>query len=301
MALPKLVLVGGNGFLGRHLRAHFQTIGYEVVSISRTGSGDVRWDARSLGPWAQELEGAALLVNLAGRTVDCRYNAANRRAILASRTESTRVLDLAVAACTHPPKVWLNSSTATIYADTPGSAPANTEAAGVVGEGFSVDIATAWEAAFDACPAPGTRKVALRTSIVLGGDGGAFPVMARLARFGLCTPQGSGQQWISWLHIRDFCRAVEFLAKADDLSGPVNLCAPHPLPNRDFNALLCQHLRPLIRLPQPRWLLEIGAFVLRTETELILKSRKVYPARLLAAGFQFEYSTCAAAVVNLLE
>lgn len=286
--------------MGRHLRMHFQAIGYEVISISRTGPGDVRWDARTLGPWAQELEGAAVLVNLAGRTVDCRYNAANRRAILASRTESTRVLGLAMAACAHPPKVWLNSSTATIYADTPSPAPANTEATGVVGEGFSVDIATAWEAAFNACPAPGTRKVALRTSIVLGVDGGAFPVMARLARFGLCTPQGSGQQWISWLHIRDFCRAVEFLGKADDLSGPVNLCAPHPLPNRDFNALLCQHLRPPLKLPQPRWLLEIGAFVLRTETELILKSRKVYPERLLAAGFQFEYPRCGAAVGELL-
>jgi uncharacterized protein (TIGR01777 family) len=301
MAAPKLVLVGGNGFLGRHLRAHFQRIGYEVVSISRTGPGDVRWDARTLGPWAPELEGAAVLVNLAGRTVDCRYTAANRRAILASRTESTRVLGLAVAACTRPPKVWLNSSTATIYTDTAGSAPANTEASGVVGEGFSVDIATAWEAAFNACPAPGTRKVALRTSIVLGGDGGAFPVMARLARFGLCTPQGSGQQWISWLHIRDFCQAVEFLANADELSGPVNLCAPHPLPNRDFNALLCQHLRPPLKLPQPRWLLEIGAFVLRTETELILKSRKVYPERLLAAGFQFEYPRCEAAVRELMK
>jgi uncharacterized protein (TIGR01777 family) len=196
--------------------------------------------------------------------------------------------------------VWLNSSTATIYADTPGNAPANTEAAGVLGDGFSVDIATSWEAAFNACPAPATRKVALRTSIVLGPDGGAFPVMARLARFGLCSPQGSGQQWISWLHIADFCRAVEFLAKADDLSGPINLCAPHPLQNRDFNALLCQHLRPLLKLPQPRWLLEIGAFVLRTETELILKSRKVYPERLLAAGFQFEYEQCAAAVGELL-
>jgi NAD dependent epimerase/dehydratase family enzyme len=183
MGLPKLVLVGGNGFLGRHLRAHFQTIGYEVVSISRTGSGDVRWDARSLGPWAQALEGAALLVNLAGRTVDCRYNAANRRAILASRTESTRVLGLAVAACTHPPKVWLNSSTATIYADTPGSAPANTEAAGVVGEGFSVDIATSWEAAFNACPAPGTRKVALRTSFSGDGAAGALRAM-HAARLG---------------------------------------------------------------------------------------------------------------------
>ena len=175
MAAPKLVLVGGNGFLGRHLRAHFRAIGYEVVSISRTGPGDVRWDARTLGPWAQELEGAAVLVNLAGRTVDCRYTAANRREILASRTESTRVLGLAVAACTRPPKVWLNSSTATIYADTAGSAPANTETAGVVGEGFSVDIATAWEAAFNACPAPGTRKVALRHLARAGGRRRGFP------------------------------------------------------------------------------------------------------------------------------
>jgi uncharacterized protein (TIGR01777 family) len=300
MSQPKLVLVGGNSFLGCHLAAHFRKIGYHVVSISRTGAGDVRWDARTLGPWAQELEGADLFVNLAGRSVDCRYNKANRREILASRTESTRVLGAAVATCTRPPKVWLNSSTATIYADTTGSAPANTEAAGIIGEGFSVEIARAWEAAFDACPAPATRKVALRTSIVLGPDGGAFPVMARLARFGLCSPQGSGQQWVSWLHIQDFCRAVEFLAKADDLDGPVNLCAPHPLPNRDFNALLGQHLRPLLRMPQPRWLLEIGAFVLRTETELILKSRKVYPERLLAAGFQFEYPRCEAAVEELL-
>jgi len=260
----------------------------------------MRWDARTLGPWAQELEGADLLVNLAGRSVDCRYNEVNRRAILASRTESTRILGAAVAACTHPPRVWLNSSTATIYADTQGSAPANTEAAGVFGEGFSVDIATSWETAFNNCPAPNTRKVALRTSIVLGSDGGAFPVMARLARFGLCTPQGSGQQWISWLHIADFCRAVEFLSQADGLSGPVNLCAPHPLQNREFNTLLARELRPLLRLPQPRWLLEIGAFVLRTETELILKSRKVYPERLLAAGFQFEYSGCEVAVRDLI-
>jgi len=301
MASPKLVLVGGNGFLGHHLRVHFQAIGYEVVSISRTGPGDVRWDARTLGPWAQELDGAAAVVNLAGRTVDCRYTAANRRQILRSRTESTRVLGAAVAACIRPPRVWLNSSTATIYADTPGAAPANTEAAGVIGEGFSVEIARAWETVFEACPAPATRKVALRTSIVLGPDGGAFPVMARLARVGLCTPQGTGQQWVSWLHIADFCRAVEFLIQHDTLSGPVNLCAPHPLPNREFNALLARHLRPPLRLPQPRWLLEIGAFMLRTETELILKSRKVYPELLLAAGFRFEYERCEAAVADLLK
>ncbi|MGI4872994.1 MAG: TIGR01777 family oxidoreductase [Janthinobacterium lividum] len=300
MSQPKLVLVGGNGFLGRHLGAHFQQLGYQVVSISRTGVGDVRWDARSLGPWTHELEGADVLVNLAGRSVDCRYTAANRRAIIESRVASTRVLSQAVAACAQPPRVWLNSSTATIYADTPSPQPANTEDAGQLGEGFSVEVAKAWEEAFFAAAMPATRRVALRTSIVLGADGGAFPVLARLARLGLCTPQASGQQWISWLHIRDFCRAVEFLVNNPQLSGPVNVCAPQPLPNRDFNALLGQQLRPLLRLPQPRWLLEVGAFMLRTETELVLKSRKVYPQRLLDAGFQFDYPECAAAVGELL-
>ena len=298
-----MVIAGGNGFLGNHLRQHFQRLGYRVVTIGRsgaTGADHARWDARTLGPWAAELEGAAVLVNMAGRTVDCRYNEANKREIIASRVDSTRVLGQAVAACAVPPQVWLNSSTATIYADTPGPLPANTETSGVIGTGFSVEVARAWEAAFAACAAPATRKVALRTSIVLGRDGGAFPVMARMARLGLCTPQGSGQQWVSWLHIEDFCRAVEFLVTQTTEAGAFNLCAPNPLPNAAFNELLGRELGPALRLPQPTWLLEVGAFFLRTETELILKSRKVYPERLLEAGFRFEYPTCAAAIASLL-
>ncbi|QKG52214.1 TIGR01777 family oxidoreductase [Hymenobacter sp. BRD67] len=301
MRTPKLVIAGGNGFLGRHLGVHFQRLGFQVISISRTGVGDVRWDARTLGPWAQELEGADLLVNLAGRTVDCRYTPANRQQILASRFDSTTVLGAAIAACQQPPRVWLNSSTATIYAHTVGSQPANTEAAGQIGTGFSVSVAKAWEAALEACPTPATRKVALRTSIVLGPDGGAFPVMARLARWGLCSPQGSGQQWISWLHIADFCRAIEFIAQTECLSGPVNVCAPYPLPNWEFNSLIANYLHPPLQLPQPRWLLEVGAFVLHTETELILKSRKVYPQRLLDEGFNFTYFTCESAMKDLLK
>ncbi len=303
MQQPKLVIAGGTGFLGHHLRQHFRGLGYRVVVIGRGGGGgpdDVHWDARTLGPWAAALEGAAVLVNMAGRTVDCRYTEANKREIIASRVASTRVLGEAVAACAVPPAVWLNSSTATIYADTPGDQPANTEAAGCIGEGFSVEVARAWEAAFAACVAPATRKVALRTAIVLGRDGGAFPVMARLARRGLSTPQGNGRQWVSWLHIADFCRAVEFLATQPAAVGAFNLCAPHPLTNRDFTGLLRQELRPWLQLPQPKWLLEIGAFVLRTETELILKSRKVYPQRLLEAGFAFDFPACEIAVRDLL-
>lgn len=301
MQNPKVVIAGGNGFLGQHLRRHFERLGYRVISLVRTvaGTGQVQWDGCTLGPWTAELEGADILLNLAGRSVDCRYTEANRREIIASRVESTRVLGAAVTACQHPPRVWLNSSTSTIYADTRGAQPANTEAEGLIGEGFSVEVAQTWEAAFAGCVAPRTRKVALRTAIVLGNDGGAFPMLAQLAKLGLCTPQGSGQQWISWVHIRDFCRAVELLAGAEHLSGPVNICAPQPLLNREFNTLLRQHFRPLLLLPQPRWLLEIGAFVLRTETELILKSRKVYPQRLLEAGFRFEFAECEAALDDL--
>ena len=303
MHSPKVVIAGGNGFLGQHLRRHFERLGYTITVLARTvaGPGQAYWDGRTLGPWAAELEGADLLLNLAGRSVDCRYTAANRRMIVASRVESTRVLGDAVAACQRPPRVWLNSSTSTIYADTRGQQPANTEAEGIIGEGFSVEVARAWEAAFAACVVPHTRKVALRTAIVLGADGGAFPMLKRLAKLGLCTPQGSGQQWISWVHIRDFCRAVELLAQAEHISGPVNICAPQPLLNKEFNALLRQHFRPPLLLPQPRWLLEIGAFVLRTEAELILKSRKVYPQRLLAEGFRFEFSECAKCLEDLFK
>lgn len=301
MTQLKLVLAGGTGFLGRHLARHFTGLGYQVVVLGRRSQpGIVRWNGRTLGTWAAALEGAAALVNLAGRTVDCRYHARNRNAIRRSRTDSTRVLDQAVAACQNPPAVWLNSSTATIYQDTPGDQPANTEARGLTGRTFSEQVAQQWEAEFWLAPTPHTRRLALRTAIVLGADGGALPVMARLARWGLDTPQGSGQQWISWLHTEDFCRAVEFLLEHPTLAGTFNLCAPQPLRNHELASLLSGYYRPRWHLPQPKWLLEIGAFLLRTETELVLKSRKVVPERLLEAGFQFRFPTGAAALTDLL-
>ncbi|QNH63109.1 TIGR01777 family oxidoreductase [Hymenobacter sediminicola] len=297
----KLILAGGNGFLGQHLARHFTHLGYEVVTLGRSAKpGTVHWNGRTLGPWAAELEGAAVLINLAGRTVDCRYNATNKYAIIRSRTESTRVLAEAVAACRNPPAVWLNSSTATIYQHTEDEQPANTEATGQLGRTFSEMVAQQWEAEFNLAYVPHTRRVALRTAIVLGADGGALPVMARLARLGLSTQQGNGCQWVSWLHIQDFCRAVEFLVARPQLKGVFNLCAPTPLPNAALMQLLDAHYRPRWHLPQPRWLLEIGAFLLRTETELILKSRKVVPQRLLEAGFRFQFPSCEAALTDLL-
>ncbi|TGE22859.1 TIGR01777 family oxidoreductase [Hymenobacter metallicola] len=297
----KMLLAGGTGFLGQHLTRYFTGRGYQVVVLSRrSGIGRVAWNGRTLGPWTAELEGAAAVINLAGRSVDCRYTLANKYAITRSRTESTRVLGQAIGACQAPPPVWLNLSTATIYADTAADRPANTEATGLIGRNFSEMVAQQWEAECWAAATPSTRRLVLRTAIVLGSTGGALPVMARLARFGLGTPQGTGQQWVSWLHVLDFCRAVEFLLARSELDGAFNLCAPQPLTNQEFNGLLDHYYQPRFHLPQPRWLLEIGAFLLRTETELILKSRKVIPERLLQAGFQFQFPTCRQALADLV-
>ncbi|SNR42345.1 TIGR01777 family oxidoreductase [Hymenobacter mucosus] len=301
MARPKMILAGGSGFLGRHLTRHFTQLGYHVVLLSRRNTpSTVQWDGCTLGPWAAELEGAAVLLNMAGRSVDCRYTARNRAAITQSRIESTRVLGEAVAACQNPPAVWINSSTATIYEDTTGDAPVNTEATGRIGRNFSEMVAQQWEAMFWLTPTPSTRRIVVRTAIVLGADGGALPVMARLAKFGLSTPQSTGQQWVSWLHVQDFCRAIEFLIGRPVLEGTFNVCSPHPILNQELTSLLDTHYRPKWHIPQPKWLLEVGAFLLGTETELVLKSRKVVPRRLQDAGFQFRYPTCAGALADLL-
>jgi uncharacterized protein (TIGR01777 family) len=303
MEKPKMIIAGGNGFLGKHLARYFTQLGYQVIILSRKRGyriGMLHWDGRTLGRWAEALEGAAVVLNLAGRSVDCRYNIVNRYAIIRSRLDSTKVLGEAIAQCQNPPAMWLNSSTVTIYTDTKDEQPANTEATGNIGRNFSERVAQQWEAEFWVAATPRTRRVALRTAIVLGADGGALPVMARLARWGLATSQSDGQQWMSWLHIDDFCRALELLIARPDLERTFNLCAPHPIRNEDFNALLGQHYQPRWQLPQPKWLLEIGAFLLRTETELILKSRKVVPQRLLESGFTFRFPTCNLALANLL-
>ncbi|PAW83664.1 MAG: TIGR01777 family protein [Pedosphaera sp. Tous-C6FEB] len=309
MNKQRLILAGGTGFLGQALAKHFQSLGWEVVVITRNPQAgrtarEVRWDAETLGDWARELDGAAAVVNLTGRSVDCRYTEANRRLILDSRVNSTRVIGQAIAQCAQPPRVWLNSSSATIYRHTLGPAwdESGTDFAPTpaVQDEFSLEVIHAWEQALNDAVTPRTRKVALRTTLVLGnGQNSVFPVLSRLARFGLGGRMGSGQQFVSWLHESDFLSAVEFLIAHEELAGPVNLAAPNPLPNAEMMRLFRESVGAPFGLPATEWMLEIGAFFLRTETELILKSRRVVPGKLLASGFAFRFPTMREALADL--
>lgn len=306
----KIVLAGGSGFLGGALANHFGARGWEVVILTRApknnsdSAREVAWDARSPGDWTRELDGAVAVVNLTGRSVDCRYNARNRREIMESRVHSTRVVGEAIAQCPVPPRVWLNSSTATVYAHTFGpphdESSQDMDSAADAKDAFSVEVAQAWERTLNEADTPKTRKVALRTSMVLGlGRNSVFPVLRRLTKFGLGGRQGNGRQFVSWIHIEDFCRAIEWIIAHEDLAGPINQCAPNPLPNQEMMTIFREVCGMPVGLPATEWMLEIGAFFLRTETELIFKSRRVVPGRLLAGGFQFHFPTFREALVDL--
>jgi uncharacterized protein (TIGR01777 family) len=310
MSKIRIVLAGGSGFLGGELAKHFTTLGWEIVVLTRNPkprsdqAREVAWDTKSLGAWARELEGATAVVNLTGRSVDCRYNAKNRREIMDSRVNSTRIVGEAIAQCKSPPRVWLNSSTATVYQHTFGKphdeSSQEMDSATDAKDAFSVEVAQAWERTLQEAQTPDTRKIALRTSMVLGlGRNSVFPVLRRLTKFGLGGRQGSGKQFVSWIHVTDFCRAVEWIIAHDELAGPINQCAPNPLPNGEMMKVFRDVCQMPIGLPAWEWALEIGAFFMRTETELILKSRRVVPGRLLASGFAFQFPTFREAIADL--
>jgi uncharacterized protein (TIGR01777 family) len=300
----KIIIAGGTGQVGTVLARAFHRDGHSVVVLSRTPESApwpiIQWDGRSIGPWTAHLEGAEAVINLAGRSVNCRYGSENRRRITESRVDSTRIVGQAIAEATQPPRVWLQASTATIY-EHRFDAP-NDELTGILGGSesdapstwrFSIDVAKAWEkAAQEALPLPRTRLVLMRSAIIMSpARGGAFDMLLRLVRFGLGGPNGSGRQFVSWIHETDFVRGVYWLIERESLSGAVNLAAPNPLPNADFMRDLRKMWKSPIGLPSTEGMLEIGAFFLRTETELILKSRRVVPGRLLQNGFRFEFPT----------
>lgn len=295
-----IILAGGNGFLGRALSQYFTRRGHSVFILTRSpqrlddGSRQVAWDGRTLDTWSECLEGALAVVNLAGRTVNCRYTDQNRRLIMNSRVESTRVLGEAIGRCRVPPRVWINTSTATIYKHTFGPAWDETGEIGAhpdAKDDFSVQVAVAWENEVLRAETSSTRKALLRLAMVLGpGANSVFPVLHRLARFGLGGRMGTGRQYVSWIHESDFCRAIDWIIAKNDFAGIVNVAAPNPLPNTEMMRILRNVSGVPFGLPASKWMLELGAFFLRTETELIIKSRRVAPDRLLRNGFQFRFA-----------
>jgi uncharacterized protein len=296
----RVVIPGGTGQLGQILARHFYEQGHAVTAIARHPKPSqwttIQWNACDLGEWTQAIEGSDVVINLAGRSVNCRYNAANKRAIKNSRIIATGLIGQAISKAKHPPRLWLNASTATIYRhslDRPMD-----ELSGEIGG----EVAAGWERAFFAAETPNTRRIALRNAMTMSPDpGGIFDMLLRLVRWGLGGPAGSGDQYVSWIHNVDFIRAIEFLIGHEELSGVVNLSSPCPLTNREFMCCLRRAwCTSYFGLPAPKWMLSIGAALLRTEPELILKSRRVIPRRLLDAGFQFHFPKWRAACQDLV-
>jgi uncharacterized protein (TIGR01777 family) len=309
----RVVLAGGTGQIGQTLAPAFAAEGHDVVILSRNpapgGYRSVEWDAKTLGGWTREIDGADVVVNLAGRSVDCRYNEANRRAIMESRVDSTTALGKAIAQADDPPPLWLQSSTATIYAHT-YDAP-NDEATGILGGDepdvpdtwrFSIDVAKAWEDAALPFETDRTRVVLMRSAMVLAPTrGGVFDVLLKLARRRLAGPVAGGRQFFSWIHHDDFTRSLLWLIDHEDVRGAVNIASPNPLPQGEFMRRLRDAAGVRVGLPATRWMAEIGAWAMRTETELIFKSRRVVPGRLMERGFSFHHPTWPETARDLVE
>ena len=309
----RIVIPGGTGQVGQILARHFHEHGHLVTIIARHPKPSewnaVAWNACDVGDWARVIDGADVVINLAGRSVNCRYNAENSRDIRTSRTITTGLVGQAIAQASSPPRLWLNASTATIYRHSFDKAM--DEATGELGGNepdapakwrFSIEVATSWERAFFAADLPRTRRVALRSAMTMSpDDGGVFDTLLRLVRYGLGGSVGSGRQYVSWIHDVDFVRAIEFVIAHDELSGVVNFAAPNPIPNREFMSCLRRSwCTSYIGIPSPNWLLPIGAALLGTETELVLKSRRVVPGRLSEARFDFHFPNWRGACQDLV-
>jgi len=308
----KIIMPGGSGQVGRVLARHFHSQGHVVTVLSRQPRPApwrvVAWDGLTPGAWITDLAESEVCINLAGRSVNCRYNSTNRRVIYESRIQSTRLLNQVLASLNSAPRLWINAGTATIYRhalDRP-----MTEADGELGGSepgapdtwnFSIDVAKRWEESFFSTPTPLTRKIAIRSAITLSPDrGGVFDVLSGLVRRGLGGRQGSGSQFVSWIHEDDFVRAIDLLIACEDFRGVVNLASPNPLANRDFMRELREAWGIGFGLPSPSWMIEIGTFLMRTESELVLKSRRVVPGRLMEAGFEFLFPEWPAAARDLV-
>lgn len=316
MKNKKIIIAGGTGFIGQEMIRYFGKENKLVVLSRRlkhavnnrnqynsltpadlVNTRFVRWDGKNIGDWAAALEAADLLINLSGRSVNCRYTAKNKKEILDSRTDPVKAIGRAIGNCKIPPRLWINASSATIYrhaTDVPQD-----EFTGEYHDDFSVRVCRQWEQSFYDQITPGTRKVALRMAITLGPGGVLIPYF-NLLKFGLGGKQGNGKQMFSWVHIDDTCRMIEWICENDNLEGTFNCCAPRPVTNREFMHILKKLTGQRIALPAYTWMLKMGAWLIGTETELILKSRWVVPTRILETGFRFNYPELEVAIADIL-
>jgi uncharacterized protein (TIGR01777 family) len=303
---PKIVIAGGTGYLGQLIAASLHQDNWDVVLLSRSSNPgnkigrSVYWDAKSLGEWTEELESAQVLLNLTGKSIDCRHNAANREEILNSRVYSTRVLGEAVSIAKSPPPCWLNASSMALSGQLWGNAPAHTELSSLQSGGFLEDVTVAWEEEFLKWRREGVRQVALRISFVLGRASGAFPLLKMLTKYGLGGAQGSGKQWVSWLHEKDWVGIIRFLIENENVNGAVNLAAPNPLMNKEFMKALRSKFAPLgIGFPAPSLGVKLGCFLLGSAPDLALQSRKVVSGKLNDSSYEFYYPDLASAISDL--
>jgi uncharacterized protein len=301
--MKKIVIAGGTGFLGTSLANHYSKQDTQVIILTRGKSkikGGIQyesWDGKTIGSWIKVLDNSDVVINLNGKSVDCRYTKKNKSLIYSTRLESTNILGQAILQCNNPPKLWINSASATIYRHSVDKEM--DEYNGEIGEGFSVDVCQKWEAAFNQFELNKTRKIILRTGIVLGKSGGPMKPLKMLAKLGFGGKQGSGEQYVSWLHEDDFVNIIDFIASNQDINGAYNITAPTPLPNSDFMKAIRQALKIRVGISMPRWLLELGAIIIGTETELILKSRRVVPTKLMEAGYHFKFKEINKTLFNL--
>jgi uncharacterized protein len=290
MSTRRVILAGGSGFLGKALAAHLRSQGYEAIVLTRSPAGNSEqqayWDGKTLGDWAGLLDGSQAVVNLAGKSVNCRYTPANRREIVESRVDSVRVLGQAILKCSSPPRAWVQSGSLAIYGDSGERVCDETAPAGV---GFSVETCVEWEKALDEAQTPCTRKVVLRIGFALGTNGGALDPLMNITRLFLGGTTGTGKQYISWLHASDLNRMFEWTIERDDLVGVFNATGPTPMTNAEFMKELRHALRRPWSPPVPEWAVRIGARFMGTEAELALHGRRCVPSRLLESGFEFEY------------
>lgn len=304
MKYQKIILAGGNGQLGKALAEHYKYDTEQIIILSRRpqpDKGNIKtlvWDGRTMGNWVTELEGADMLINLSGKNVNCRYTQKNKEEIISSRVGPTMLLGKVVDGLINPPKLWINAASATIYRhaeDRPQD-----EATGEIGYGFSIEVCKIWEKTFFDQQTPNTRKIALRIGIVLGRTDGALPRLVNLVKTGMGGQQGDGQQYVSWVHEQDVVKTTEWLMQHPEIDGVVNCTAPEPVKNTELMKKLRHAIGIPFGLPAPAWLLEMGAAVIGTETELILKSRWVLPKRLVDAGFQFQFAKVEHALKDIL-